>query len=48
MKSGATAASFPITFRDRTGGKNSADLSEVGRALSALFGIGWCYRVTSR
>ena len=48
MKSGATVASFPITFRDRTGGESSADLNEVGRALSGLFGIAWWYRVTSR
>jgi len=48
MRSGATVASFPITFRDRTGGKSSAGLDEVARALSGLFGIAWWYRVTSR
>jgi len=48
MKSGATVASFPITFRDRSGGESSADLAEVASALSGLFGIAWWYRVTSR
>ena len=48
MKSGATVASFPITFRDRSGGESSADLAEVVRALSGLFAIAWWYRVTSR
>lgn len=48
MKTGATVASFPITFRDRTGGESSADLREVARALSGLFGIAWWYRVKSR
>jgi dolichol-phosphate mannosyltransferase len=48
MKSGATVASFPITFRDRTGGESNAGLDEVARALSGLFGIAWWYRVTSR
>lgn len=48
MRSGATVASFPITFRDRTGGESSAGLDEVARALSGLFSIAWWYRVTSR
>ena len=48
MKSGASVASYPITFRDRSGGESSADLREVTRALSGLFGIAWWYRVTSR
>lgn len=48
MKTDATVASFPITFRDRTGGESSADLNEVIRALSGLFSIAWWYRVTSR
>ena len=48
MKSGATIASFPITFRDRSGGESSADLKEVVRALSGLFAIAWWYRVTGR
>jgi dolichol-phosphate mannosyltransferase len=48
MKSGASVASFPIVFRDRSGGESSADLTEVAKALSGLFGIAWWYRVTSR
>lgn len=48
MKSGATVASFPITFRDRTGGESSADLKEVFRALTGLFSIAWWYRITDR
>jgi len=48
MKSGASVASFPIVFRDRSGGESSADLGEVKRALSGLFGIAWWYRVTGR
>lgn len=48
MKTGASVVSFPITFRDRSGGESSADLGEVARALSGLFGIAWWYRVTSR
>ena len=48
MKTGATVASFPITFRDRTGGESSADLNEVIRALTGLFGIAWWYRVKAR
>lgn len=48
MKTGASVASFPIVFRDRSGGESSADLAEVAKALSGLFGIAWWYRVTSR
>ena len=48
MRSGATVASFPITFRDRSGGESSADLREVASALSGLFRIAWWYRVSSR
>lgn len=48
MRSGAVVASFPITFRDRSGGESSADLREVTRALAGLFSIAWWYRVTSR
>ncbi len=48
MRSGATVTTFPITFRERSGGKSSAGLGEVARALSGLFGIAWWYRVSSR
>ena len=48
MKSGAVVASYPITFRDRSGGESSAGLDEVIKALSGLFGIAWWYRITSR
>jgi dolichol-phosphate mannosyltransferase len=48
IRSGATVASFPITFRDRSGGESSADLGEVVRALTGLFGIAWWYRISSR
>jgi len=48
MKAGASVASYPIVFRDRSGGESSADLTEVAKALSGLFGIAWWYRVTSR
>jgi dolichol-phosphate mannosyltransferase len=48
MRSGATVSSFPITFRDRSGGESSADLREVAAALAGLFSVAWWYRVTSR
>jgi dolichol-phosphate mannosyltransferase len=48
MRSGAAVASFPITFRDRSGGESSAGMAEVARALVGLFGIAWWYRVSSR
>lgn len=48
MRSGATVVSFPITFRDRSGGESSADLAEVTRALKGLFGVAWWYRVASK
>lgn len=48
LRSGANVASFPIVFRDRSGGESNADLAEVRRALVGLFGIAWWYRVTSR
>lgn len=48
MRSGAKVASFPITFRDRSGGESSADLREVAAALSGLLRIAWWYRVRSR
>ncbi len=48
IRSGATVTSFPITFRDRSGGKSSADLAEVAKALKGLFGIAWWYRIASK
>jgi dolichol-phosphate mannosyltransferase len=48
MRSGSSVASFPITFRDRSGGESSADLREVATALAGLFSIAWWYRFSSR
>lgn len=48
MRDGASVASFPIVFRDRSGGQSNADFREVRRALTGLFGIAWWYRFRSR